>query len=191
MVKHANLTISQDKKQEDYESELVAEAKHDLAAFGKLYDLYVQPLYRYLRSRIGTVQGAEEVTSQTFLAALERFPHYKHQNKFAAWLFSIARNKTVDYFRYQHKQVILEKSYLVSAEFDPLQTIIKTEHVAELVGLISGLSEDERELIRLRYVAELRFREIAILVGRKEDTVKKSLYRLLARLQSQLEKNHD
>ena len=191
MVKRADLTISQDRQQEDFEATLVAEAKRDLSAFGKLYDLYVQPLYHYVRSRIGTVQGAEEVTSQTFLAALERFPHYHHQNKFAAWIFSIARNKVADYFRYQHKQVKLKESYIVSTEFDPFQTAIKPEQVDELAGLMSGLSEDERELIRLRYVAELRFKEIAILIGRKEDTVKKSLYRLLARLQNQLEKSHD
>jgi len=57
--------------------------------------------------------------------------------------------------------------------------------------LIRALPEEEHELIRLRYIAELSFSEIGRLLNRSEDAVKKSLYRLLARLQSQLEVSHE
>ena len=191
MTEKAKLSTSQVIHEEDTEAALVAEAKRDLAAFGQLYDLYLQPLYRYLLSRMGDVQGAEEVTAQTFLAALEGFPRYRHRGKFAAWLFSIARNKAADYFRHEQDEPRSIDSAPLLLETDLLQHTINTERVTRLAELISGLTDDERELIRLRFVAEMHFADIAALIHRKEDTVKKSLYRLLARLKSQLEENYD
>jgi RNA polymerase sigma-70 factor (ECF subfamily) len=74
---------------------------------------------------------------------------------------------------------------------DVLQQVIQTEQIAALAKLISTLNEEEHELIRLRYIAELSFSEIGRLLNRSEEAVKKSFYRLLARLQSQLEVSHE
>ena len=191
MTKNATSTSQMIKHQDDIEAGLIIEAKRDITAFDKLYDLYVQPVYRYLLSRIGNVQGAEELTAQTFLAALEGFPGYRHRGQFAAWLFSIARNKLVDYFRREQDIPRLDETVSLSTDADPLQHAIETERKGQLIALIAELPDDERELIRLRFVSELRFGEIASLMNRKEDTVKKTLYRLLARLKTQLEESHE
>ena len=179
-----------DTYKETDEASLVAAARRDPRAFGSLYALYVQPLFRYLYSRIGGVPEAEDVTAQTFLAALEAFGRYRHDGHFAAWLFSIARYKAADYFRQQNKQVPLEDAESVAADSDLLQGAIHRERSAALARLVSALPEEDRDLIRLRYVAELSFSEIGRLLGRSEDAAKKALYRLLARLQSQLENPH-
>ncbi|HEY4579705.1 MAG TPA: sigma factor [Candidatus Acidoferrales bacterium] len=63
---------------------LVESARCDPAAFAGLYDRYVQPVYRYVRSRVGGAQEAEDLTAQTFLAALESLPRYRHTGRFAA-----------------------------------------------------------------------------------------------------------
>lgn len=97
----------------------------------------------------------------------------------------------MDAFRTQRQQVPLENAEKVPAETDVLQQVIQTEQIAALAKLIRALSEEEHELIRLRYIAELSFSEIGRLVNRSEDAVKKSLYRLLARFQSQLEVSHE
>ncbi|MEN6580487.1 MAG: sigma-70 family RNA polymerase sigma factor [Anaerolineaceae bacterium] len=171
-------------------SQIITSARQDPQMFGDLYSLYAQPVFRYLYSRIGSFPEAEDVTAQTFLAILERFPKYRHDGYFASWLFSIARNKAMDYFRKRRKETPLEEAEFIPADGNILQQVIKTERIAALSKLISTLSEDEQELIRLRYVAELSFAEIGHLLGQKEDTVKKSLYRLLARLKVQLEDSH-
>ncbi len=172
------------------EASLVDEARRDRRAFGRLYALYVQPLFRYLYSRIGGVPEAEDVTAQTFLAALEAFGRYRHDGHFAAWLFAIARFKAADYFRQQRRQAPLEDAEHLASESDLLQGAIQGERSAALAKLIAALPEADRDLIRLRYVAGLNFSEIARLLGRSEEAAKKSLYRLLARLQSQLENPH-
>ncbi len=72
---------------------------------------------------------------------------------------------------------------------NPLDQTLKKERLTALRQLLLQLSETDQELLRLRYVAELSFSDIAILFGKKQDAVKKGLYRLVARLQSQLEEN--
>ncbi len=169
---------------------LVTAARQDPQVFGELYSLYAQPVFRYLYSRMGSVPEAEDATAQTFLAALERFPKYRHDGYFASWLFSIARNKAMDYFRKRRNETSLDEAEFIPADASMLQQAIKTERVAALSKLISVLSEEEQELIQLRYIAELSFADIGHLFRKKEDTVKKSLYRLLARLKVQLEDFH-
>jgi RNA polymerase sigma-70 factor (ECF subfamily) len=60
-----------------------------------------------------------------------------------------------------------------------------------MAALVRTLDDDEQELLRLRFSADLSFGEMGVCLGRKEDTVKKTFYRLLARLQRQLEQSHD
>ncbi len=175
----------------DNETLLLASVRQDPRIFGQVYQLYVERVFKYLFSRTGNVQEAEDITAQTFLTAFERFQQYRQDGHFAAWLFAIARNKTTDAFRRDRHNLPIEDAETIPAAGDPLGEVIRSEQAAVLAGLIRALPEDERELLRLRFLAEMSFAEMARLLGRNEDTVKKSLYRLLARLQSQVEVSYD
>ena len=166
---------------------LIAAAQNDPAAFGRLYDRYVQPIYRYVYSRLGSVHEAEDITSQTFMAAYQSLGRYRERGQFSAWLFRIARSKMNDHFRRNRREVRLEAAGEVIEREDALGVLIRAEELSRMRSIINDLNEEEQELIRLRYVAELSFVEIADLLGRREDAVKKSVYRLLARLKSQME----
>lgn len=166
---------------------LIAAARQDPAAFGRLYDCYVQPIYRYVFSRVGTAHQAEDITSQTFMSAYESLARYRERGQFSAWLFRIARSKINDHFRRSRREVGLEAAGEILEREDALGALIRAEEMSRMRFIIGRLSDEEQELIRLRYVAELSFGEIADLLGKREDAVKKSLYRLLARLKSQLE----
>ena len=171
-------------------SQIIAAARQDPRVFGELYSLYAQSVFRYLYSRIGSLADAEDATAQTFLAALEQLPKYRHDGYFASWLFSIAHHKAMDHFRKRRKETSLDEADLIPDDTNLFQQVIKTERIATLSKLIRTLPEDEQELIRLRYVADLNFAEIGHMLSQKEDTVKKSLYRLLARLEDQLEESN-
>jgi RNA polymerase sigma-70 factor (ECF subfamily) len=170
------------------EAQTVADARKDPRAFGELYDRYAPRIYRYLLSRLGSVEDARDITSQTFLTAYQTFPRYKHKGYFSAWLFSIARSKYVDHWRKAQSRIETHEEQDPEPLPDPLLQVIEIERVAQLKQQIRELTDHEQELLRLRFVAELSFSEIASVLNKKEDTVKKSLYRLLARLQSQMEK---
>jgi RNA polymerase sigma-70 factor (ECF subfamily) len=166
---------------------LVNQAQADPRAFGRLYDRYVKRVYGYLYSRTGDRSAAEDITAQTFLAAFEALPRYRPHRPFAAWIFTIAQNKARDHFRRRRRQVALDEAHQVPDAVDLLQRAVQTERSAAVVRCIAALPEEDQELIRLRYVAELSFADMGSLLGRREDTVKKALYRLLARLQDRLE----
>jgi RNA polymerase sigma-70 factor (ECF subfamily) len=171
------------------ETTLVSAAQRNPSEFTTLYDRYFRPIYRYLYSRVGSVPEAEDLTAQTFLAALEALPRYHQRGYFSAWLFTIARNKAMDYFRHRPAEP-LDESLPDKAE-DPLAQVIHSGQIKQLSYFVSRLNAEEQELIRLRCVADLSFAEIGASLGRKEDTVKKTFYRLAARLQHQLEVSHE
>jgi RNA polymerase sigma-70 factor (ECF subfamily) len=157
------------------------------SALATIYNTYFKSIYRYQYSRVGNVSDAEDLTAQTFLAVIEFLPRYQHRNNFTAWIFQIARNKAMDYFRSNHIQAEINESIADTAQRGVLEAVIADESQARLKSLIHVLNEDERELIRLRYTAQLSFVEIAHLLGRKEDAVRKALRRILDRLSIQME----
>jgi len=176
---------------ESDELKIIKAARQDPKVFGELYKLYVEQVFRYLYSQIGNVHEAEDTTAQTFLAAFESFDRFKQEEHFASWLFAIARNKAMDQFRKRKNTSSIDEVDDIPVENDPLYGVIQSEQTAALSKLIQALPEEDRDLLRLRFLADMSFPEIAYLLHRNEDAVKKSIYRLLARLHSQLEVSND
>jgi len=162
----------------------------DETALAQIYDAYARPVYRYHYSRVGNAADAEDLTSQTFMAVLEALPRYQHRGRFTAWMFQIARNKAMDHFRGNHNESHVSESVADAAQADALESVDRNESRAELKALMRILSEDEQELLRLRFTAELSFVQIGHLLGRREDAVRKSIRRILDRLAVQMEAQH-
>ena len=162
----------------------------DEAALAQIYDAYARPIYRYHHSRTGNPADAEDLTSQTFMAVLEALPRYQHRGRFTAWLFQIARNKVMDHFRKNHTVSDMTETVADAAQTEALDAIYQHESRAKLKALMQLLEEDERELLRLRFTAELSFVQIGQLLGRTEDAVRKSTRRILDRLAVQMEAQH-
>jgi len=186
--------ISQDTKGIAFleEASLFKAACSDPAVFNQLYLAYIRPIYRYIYCKVGDVKQTEDLTAQVFLDALESLPRYHHNGHFSAWLFSIARHKVVDHYRTQLSDLPIEVTDGESDnKVDPLSTLIQTEETQRISKFIHLLDEQDQELLRLRFVAELNFAEIARLINSNMEATKKRFYRLLAHLRQQLELEHD
>lgn len=171
--------------------QLIAAIRKDPQEFESLYQKYADPVFRYIHNRTGNTQIAEDLTSQTFLAALESIHRFRQDGYVSSWLFSIARNKVNDYFRRKKQDIDIAETDFQSDLPDLLAIAIRKDQSQIIQNLIHQLAEDEQELLRLRYIANLSFAKIAYLLHKREDAVKKSFYRLLARLQSQVEVNNE
>ena len=169
------------------EAGLIRAAQRNPARFRPLYLQWVTPVYKYLLARLRDPLEAEDLTSQVFLTACERLPRYNHRGRFAAWLFTIARNKARDYYRTAGRSASLDEAEARGSDPDLLAQAIQSDEIQRLERVIRVLPEAELDLVRLRFTAGLSYADIGALLGKREDAVRKQLARLLARLQSQME----
>jgi RNA polymerase sigma-70 factor (ECF subfamily) len=190
MAETVRLEVDKSCSKED-EADMVQAATHSLAGFKQLYLKWLSPVYRYFYFRICNVKDSEDLTSQVFLKVYEELPRYRDYGRFSAWLFTIVRNKAFDYFRAGATEVSLETIDPADGTYDLLTQAVHSDEIQRLHILIRSLPEEDQELIRLRFIAGLGYREMGVVLHRKEEAVRKSISRLLARLQSQLETNHE
>ncbi len=154
-----------------------------LPDFGQVYKENVESVYRYVYARVGNRSDAEDITSQTFFEALEKWPSYRDEGRTGAWLFAIARHHVADFYRRRKPTVPLEK--VDPAQDDPpapLEEIEREDEREKIRKLIMELPDREQELLRLRFAAGLKYREMAELLGRSEASVKMAVHRIVKRL---------
>jgi len=175
----------------EIEDALILEAmKGNPLALAAVYDFYARRIYRYFYSRVENSEDADDLTAQTFLSVIEALPRYKHRGHFTAWIFQVARSKAMDFFRRDHSKVQKEVDRSGIVFDETLDKVIQGQTVETLRLMIQLLDEEERELLRLRFVIDLSYVEIAALLGRKEDAVRKSVNRIIERLYVRMEVEH-
>lgn len=157
----------------------------DPNAFAELYHRYLPPVYRFIFRRVGgDVTVAEDLTSQVFLEALDHLTKYQERGKFVAWLFTITRRRLVDRFRKTTMASLEDVSESVLGISDGLEHRQNMKHLQQI---LETLDDDQRELLQLRFSAQLSFAEMASVLRRNEAAVKMSLYRVLNKLREQWE----
>jgi RNA polymerase sigma-70 factor (ECF subfamily) len=168
---------------------LIAEAaKSDPGAFGELYERYHTRVYRYVYHRLGNQADAEDVTALVFMKALEALPSYQpRRNGFAPWIFRITRNAVIDHYRRQRKQSALEDAEHITDFADPMGVALRNEERIELHALLEHLSPDQRDVVLMRYAADLTFPEIASSLKKNEPAIRMLLHRGLRKLKAVLD----
>lgn len=177
-------TKSNQPPQDDAEAPLVFS---DLPA---LYEAFATKVFHYHYVRVQNLHAAEDLTSQTFLSAWENWQRLRDPAKAVGWLFTIARNKAADYFRENaqilHAELDDELTFPTDRPEDVNNTAAK-DGLLDLREQLRQLPERDLELLRLRLVGELPFREIARVMNQPLSRIKKRYYRLLERLQARQE----
>ena len=185
----SNQNMGREEAPPGLEDALILNAKQgDETALATVYDFYARRIYRYFYSRVENAEDAEDLTAQTFMSIIEALPRYQHRGQFTAWVFQIAHSKAMDFFRRNHFRVRQEAE--ADALDEALENVIQRQTVEALKIHIQFLDDDERQLLRLRFVIDLTCLEIAQLLGRKEDAVRKSINRILNKLYARMEADH-
>jgi RNA polymerase sigma-70 factor (ECF subfamily) len=183
------MPAEQERRVDDDEAALVAAAQADPAAFDVLYQRYLARVYRYLRAHVGSDDEAADLTQQVFLKALDALPRYRPRGApFAAWLFQIARHVAADAHRRRRPTLAwdaLPEALHPLAAQEPEAAALRLEALAQLGTLLERLDASKRELLALRFAAGLTAPEIAKVVGKRPDAVKKQLSRTIQMLKEQ------
>lgn len=157
----------------------VQQARRDEDAFAQLYRDHVKPVYHYLLSRTGDQQDAEDLTTQTFMAALENLHQFKKDASFAAWIIGIARHKLIDYLRHQSTTVTLDDAELQDDNLSPEEHVVHLLERHELSNLMGMLAPDRAEALHLKVYDGLSTREVADRMGKSEGAVNNLVYRAI------------
>lgn len=173
---------------EEDDRALIRLAKNDLGAFSALYQKYASQVYCYLLVRVGNRDDAQDLTSQTFLAAMERLHTYRSDGHFAAWLLGIARHKVMDQYRRRRPELELETavSHLITTDDDPDEQVNRQLIIEQVSRKLQTIAPDRAEALSLRLFAGLDVAEIARIMGKNEAAVRMLVFRGLRDLQAQL-----
>jgi RNA polymerase sigma-70 factor, ECF subfamily len=161
----------------------------DRQALEELYLLHFDRIYSYLHMSVGNRHDAEDLTTQTFMKMLESIKRFRWQAApFSAWLFRIAHNLAMDHFRasrrWQPEEEVPEPvgETEPSAEAAALQAIGRQS----MLELIEDLSQEQKQVLTLKFVFNLPNAEVATVLGKTEGAIKSLQHRALVSLQKQI-----
>lgn len=156
--------------------------------FEAVYQHEMPRVYNFFRYQIGDDQAAEDLTATTFEKAWKHRDRYRADlASFSTWLFTIARRIAADHYRKLRPAISLEEAALVSDGHVVEESAQKNADFAFLAMLLARLAERERELVALKYGAELTNRAIASISGLSESNVSTILHRVTKQLREQWE----
>ena len=168
---------------------LVLEAKGgDPWAFGRLFDEYHEPVFRFIANRVNRPSDAEDLTQLVFVKALEALPRYEQRGvPFGGWLFRLARNTIIDHARTRHDHAELDAAAdRATDEAGPEAATLLRQDLDAVARALAGLTDEQREAIELRFFAGLSAREAAEAMGKQEGTVRGLQFRAIASLRRSL-----
>lgn len=171
---------------------LAGQAKQgDADAFGQIFDELSPSIYRFLAFRVGHREDAQDLTNQAFLEAWQSIHRYDEHRSFKTWLFAIARYILIDFYRRQRPKISLEAVTEWPDNTD-LQADTELEaDVSEAISAIDQLPELYQTTLRLKYVEELDYAEIAQITGKTENNLRVIVKRGIDKVKKLLENRNE
>lgn len=164
--------------------------KGDSTSFADLYDIFLQPIYRYVFYRVGSDE-AEDLTEMIFLKTWENIRQYRRgESSFSSWIFRIAHNVVIDYYR-GTKNKFEELPEEIEDRRSDARTDIHTRRVLTseiLADALKSIKDQYRQIIILKYVNDLSNEEIGEILDKSQTALRILQFRALRHLKEILEK---
>lgn len=161
--------------------------KGDKEAFSLLYDHYLPRIYRFIFLKVSNRSEAEDLTHEVFLSAWQNLPNYKYAGfPFSSWLYQIAKNATIDFYRTNKKNLALEsvpeeKIKLVSQSPEQLDAEMEFNLIKKC---LENLKPDYQDVVIMRFIEELSHEEIAASLNKSQGAIRLIQHRALKELKS-------
>lgn len=161
----------------------VEQAKHgNRDALQNIVEKYYPKIYNYIFYRVGKKEIAEDLTQETFLNMTKSIHRFIPAAKFSTWLYKLAHNVTVDYFR-----SVRETTYEIPEFYEEAKTM-QVEQKLDIMNFLKQLPQEQMECIILYYYQNLRHRDIAVILDVPVSTVKTRIRRGLSKCRKIMEK---
>lgn len=168
------------------EEKLIREAKRgNPESFAKLYDHYLAPIYRFIYLKVNQREAVEDLTHEVFLNAWQNMGNYRLQGfPLSSWLYQIARNRIIDYYRTRKNHVRLENidpdTVGVHNQIEP--ALDQELGLEKILAAVRHLNHDQQDVLLMRFVEDLSHQEIAQTLEKSEGAVRLIQHRALNEL---------
>lgn len=160
--------------------------KNDTSAFSEIYDTYVVSIYRFVYLKVSHKQDAEDITSDVFLKAWAYLTNTKNKeiSSLRGLLYTIARNKVIDFYRDRAKKQEKEQDLdiHIATDSDVVKKLQMTQEVEQILSLVKSLKQEYQEVVLLKYIEEYSTADIAKITGKSKASVRVTLHRAMKKL---------
>lgn len=175
----------------DLELELILQQAQtgDSEAFGVIYDEYSGRIYKFIFRRVGHKEVAEDVLSDTFLKAWQKLTQISSPRALSSWLYQIARNNVIDYYRLKREVVALEDvEHILEDTRNLIDEVNLSLEQKRILDLLPQLSTEQAAVVKYKFLEELENAEIAHIMDKTEGAIRVIQHRAIANLRRLLNK---
>jgi RNA polymerase sigma-70 factor, ECF subfamily len=167
-----------------------AAASGNAEAFGRLYDIYADRIYRHIYYRTGSVDDARDLTQEVFLKAWRALPQYKKtRTPFLGWLFTISHNRVIDYYRTKKDHAYLNNDIDLQAGEPSPEKLLEEQFTRQAVRkAILHLPQDQQQVILMSFIEGFEYPEIAAALYKSEGHIRVIMHRALKKMREILSK---
>ncbi len=153
------------------------------AAFGQVYDLLFQKIYRFIFYRVGHKEVAEDLAEEVFIKAFGKLGTLDKPEVFLGWIYRIARNTVIDYYREKKLTVSLEDvENTLEYETNTVDLLQLEYEQAALLKLLKELGAEQQAVIKLKFLEDLSNAEIAVILNKTEGAIRVIQHRAITKL---------
>lgn len=170
---------------------LLQKAQHgDREAFGLLYDVFRDKIYRFIFFRVGHKELAEDILSDTFVKAWVKIPDITTLAAFNGWIYQVAKNNIIDYYRVKSSATISldEVSEALEDAASPVDDANLSIEQAQVATLMKDLPREYREVLQYKFLEDLTNLEIASIMNKSKGAVRVLQHRAITKLKQLLRK---
>ena len=156
----------------------------DTAAFGQLYDMYADRIYRHIYYRTSNMEDTKDLTQEVFIKAWHALPRYKQgKTPFLGWLFTISHNRVIDYYRTKKDNTYLNDSIIIEDRKANPEMLAEAKFTQqEIRRAILQLPEDQQQVILMSFIEGFDYNEIATTLHKSEGNIRVIMHRALKRM---------
>ncbi len=175
----------------DGEKDIIKKAiKGEAKAFGLLYDHYQPQIYRFVFLKVSHREEAEDLTHQVFLKTWQNITEYEFQGfPFSSWLYRVARNQVIDYYRTKKNNLCLEDIVELKTENPVPKAIDNALDIEKVRKAIIQLKPEQQDVIILRFIEDFPIQTTASILNKSETAVKLLQHRAIKNLKKILNIN--
>lgn len=152
--------------------------------FSKIYDKSIDKIYRFIFLKVNSQEIAQDLCSETFLRGWESYKNNPKINNPSAFLYRIARNLVIDYYRQKGRNQFVSPDDVAIVDPGPdlEEKAVFNSDLGEVKAVLADLKEDYQNVIILRYLDDLSIQQVAEMMEKSEDATRVTLHRALKAL---------